>query len=345
MRGAALAALLLLATVAARAQALSGLQLFTSPAKGHCIACHQVPEGAGPATRSDLGPRLEGRRMRELGKARLRTLLVDPLAANPNTVMPPFGRHRILSPAEIDRVVDYLDALPDVAPRELAQGPAASDPALRAQVEAGADDAKPVIARGAALWKKRFKDGKSLAGCFPNGGRRVAAAYPQYHPKLKLVFTLEMAVNQCLKAHHEPLLDYTDAASMGAITAYARSLAEGSRIAVRVPAAAEAHFEQGRRLYFSRLGQRNFACASCHVQGAGKRYADVPLSPAVGEATSWPYIRGGEAVTLQAQIRQCLERMGAAPFPAGSEELNDLEYFLTYLSNALPIHANAWRPR
>jgi len=128
--------------------------------------------------------------------------------------------------------------LPDVAPRDYVLGSAAFDPELRARVEAGADEAKPVIARGAALWKRRFKDGKSLAGCFPNGGRRVAAAYPQYHPRLKLVFTLEIAVNQCLKAHHEPLLDYTDAASMGAITAYVRSLAEGARIAVRVPAAA-----------------------------------------------------------------------------------------------------------
>lgn len=234
--------------------------------------------------------------------------------------------------------------LPQLAPKDFAWGSAAFDPELRARVEAGAEDAKPVVARGAALWKRRFKDGKSLAGCFPNGGRRVAAAYPQYHPRLKLVFTLEMAVNQCLKAHHEPLLDYTEPGAMGAITAYVRSLADGSPLAVRVPAAAEAHFEQGRRLYFSRLGQRNFACASCHVQGAGKRYADVPLSPAVGQAASWPYIRGGEAVTLQAQVRQCLERMGAAPFAAGSEELNDLEYFLTYLSNGLPIRANAWRP-
>jgi len=113
MRRPALAALLLLlAAAAARAQTSSGLELFTSPAKGYCIACHQVPEGAGPATRSDLGPRLEGKRMRELGKARLRALVSDPTAANPDTVMPPFGRHRILSPAEIDRVVDYLDALP-----------------------------------------------------------------------------------------------------------------------------------------------------------------------------------------------------------------------------------------
>jgi hypothetical protein len=43
-------------------------------------------------------------------------------------------------------------------------------------------------------------------------------------------------------------------------------------------------------------------------------------------------------------MRECLELMGAAPFPAGSEELNNIEYFLSYLSNGYAIQANAWRP-
>jgi sulfur-oxidizing protein SoxA len=132
---------------------------------------------------------------------------------------------------------------------------------------------------------------------------------------------------------------------MGAVAAYLRSLANGQKVAIRVPAAAEERFAQGARLYFTRMGQRNFACASCHVQGAGRYYADIALSPPVGQATRWPLIRDGNAVTLQAQVRECLERMGAAPFAAGSEELNQLEYFLTYLSQGLPIRANEWRPR
>ena len=68
------------------------------------------------------------------------------------------------------------------------------------------------------------------------------------------------------------------------------------------------------------------------------------LSPAIGQATHWPILRGGVPVTLQARIRECLELMGAAPFPAGSDELNNLEYFLTYLSNGLPLRANPRRP-
>jgi sulfur-oxidizing protein SoxX len=88
------------------------LELFVRPDRGHCIACHQLPEGAGPLTRADVGPRLEGARMRALGKAALRQALVDPTLANADTVMPPFGRHRLLDAAEIDRVVDFLLALP-----------------------------------------------------------------------------------------------------------------------------------------------------------------------------------------------------------------------------------------
>jgi sulfur-oxidizing protein SoxA len=157
--------------------------------------------------------------------------------------------------------------------------------------------------------------------------------------------TLETAVNQCRKTHGEPLLDATDPPTMGAIIAYVRSLANGQKIAVRVPAAAEAPLEQGRRLYVTRMGQRNYACASCHVQGAGKRFGDAVLPAAAGQATQWPYIRAGGAVTAQARMRECLELMGAAPFAAGSDELNHLEYYLTTLSRGMPVKAGAWRSK
>ena len=100
------------AALPATAQPLSGAELFARADKGHCSACHQVPPGAGPATRSDVGPKLDGGRMRALGRERLRSLLTDPMASNPDTLMPPFGRHRILDAAEIERVIDYLYALP-----------------------------------------------------------------------------------------------------------------------------------------------------------------------------------------------------------------------------------------
>ncbi|HEX3062935.1 MAG TPA: sulfur oxidation c-type cytochrome SoxA [Usitatibacter sp.] len=235
--------------------------------------------------------------------------------------------------------------LPGLAAQDFAAGSAALDEALRQQVEQNSTAAAPLVEAGRKLWTAKFRDGKSLAGCFPNGGRRVAGHYPQYDARVKRVVTLEMAINQCRKAHGEALFDPADPQTMGVATAYARSLSNGQKVAVRVPSAAQPRFEEGRRMYFTRMGQRNFACASCHLQGAGKRYDDKVLSPAIGEATHWPEVRDGAAITLQARIRECLELMGAAPFAAGSDELNDLEYFLTYLSNGLPLSANPWRPK
>ena len=94
------------------AQDRPGLDLFTRADKGQCLACHQLPPGFGSQTRDDLGPRLEGVRMRALGAKALRNLLNDPTAANPDTVMPPFGRHRLLDAREVDKLVEFLLALP-----------------------------------------------------------------------------------------------------------------------------------------------------------------------------------------------------------------------------------------
>jgi sulfur-oxidizing protein SoxA len=322
------------------AQTASVADLFARPEKGNCAACHDVPAGAGPRSGVNLGPVLEGARMRGLGKPAIREAIVDPMRANPNSVMPPFGRHRILEPAQIDRLVDYLHGLPAMEPHA-----AALEPPAHAETGDHAAEVAAVVEAGKKLWNARFKDGRSLASCFPNGGRRIAATYPLYDARLKKVVTLEMAVNQCRKTHGEALYEATDSATMGPVIAYVRSLANGQKIAVRVPQAAQEKLEQGKRLYATRMGQRNFACASCHVQGAGKYYAHAVLSPPASQAPQWPLVRNGAVVTAQARMRECMELMGAAPFAAGSDELNHLEYYITSLAKAEPIRANAWREK
>jgi sulfur-oxidizing protein SoxA len=342
LRHAVLAATAAALVVPCAAQTGAVADLFIRPEKGHCIACHQVPPGAGPPTRADVAPLLEGARMRGLGKPAIRAAIVDPTAANPDSVMPPYGRHRILESAEIERLVEYLHALPAVSPH--APEPAREPEALP-DAEARAAEVNAVLEAGKKLWTARFRNGRTLASCFPNGGRRIAATYPLYDARVKRIVTLEMAINQCRKTHNEALFDATDAATMGAVVAYVRSLSNGQKIAVRVPDAAKPGLEQGRRLYATRMGQRNYACASCHVRNAGKHFEDSVLSAAAAQAPQWPLVRNGVAVTAQARMRECLERMGAAPFAAGSDELNQIEYYLTTLANGQPIRANAWRAK
>jgi len=86
----------------------AGRQLAFEIAKGNCLACHQFPRDAGANTLANIGPPLLAIRSRFPERTKLRNRLWDPMQANPNTVMPPFGKHRILSSDEIELIIDYL---------------------------------------------------------------------------------------------------------------------------------------------------------------------------------------------------------------------------------------------
>lgn len=201
------------------------------------------------------------------------------------------------------------------------------------------------IERGKNLWEKPFRNGNTFAGCFANGGRNVAGNYPYYDSGGDVVVTFEMQINRCLRDNGETEFQYNDKATMGIVTAYARTLSDGMRVEVRVEGAgALAKYEKGRKFFFTRIGQFNFACASCHMENAGKILRTEILSPAIGQTTHWPVFRGGDNLnTLHMRYRRCMEQMRASPFPAGSEELNNLEYFHSYLSNGLPMRASIYR--
>jgi sulfur-oxidizing protein SoxA len=132
---------------------------------------------------------------------------------------------------------------------------------------------------------------------------------------------------------------------MGVLSAYARSLSDGMRIDVKVASpSARARYQAGQEFFFRRIGQLNAACSGCHYYNAGKIMRMEIISPALGHATHWPIFRGGEQLmTFQGRFKRCMEQMRAVPSGYASEEWNNLEYFLTYLSNGLPLQSNVFR--
>ncbi len=76
--------------------------------KGNCLACHQI-EGGRLA--GNIGPPLVAMKARFPDKAKLRAQISDSRKANPNTIMPPFGPHEIMSKSEIDKVVEFIHTL------------------------------------------------------------------------------------------------------------------------------------------------------------------------------------------------------------------------------------------
>ncbi len=205
---------------------------------------------------------------------------------------------------------------------------------------AHATNINDILAIGKKQWERKFKNGKSLAACFPAGGRRAATAYPQFDARQAAIITLEMAVSQCLHANAE---DSFDPLRMGAVIAHVRSLAINDRLNLRALAsaadsAARAHYQNGRQWFTRRLGERDLACASCHVLQAGKIIDGAAVAPAVGMVLAWPRVEpGGSIRSLQRQFQLCMTRVGAEPFMLQSPPFNDLEFFLSMVANGLVV--------
>ncbi len=85
-----------------------GKEIAFERKKGNCLACHQI-EGGELA--GNIGPPLISMAARFPDKAKLRAQIWDPTKANPNSMMPPFGRHNVLSEDEIDKVIEYIYTL------------------------------------------------------------------------------------------------------------------------------------------------------------------------------------------------------------------------------------------
>jgi sulfur-oxidizing protein SoxA len=200
---------------------------------------------------------------------------------------------------------------------------------------------------GKKLFDTPFANGHTYAACFPHKGIGIAQDYPQFDPKTGRIVTLEIAVNRCRAANGEQKLKLTTG-HMADIIAYMTDTSRGKPIDVKIPPhhAALAAYEAGKEYFYTRRGQLNFSCASCHVQAAGKHLRGDVLAPALGMTASFPLYRSawGNTGTLVRRFIGCNKKVRSVPDKADSAAYRDLEYFLAYMSNGLPIAGPGARP-
>jgi sulfur-oxidizing protein SoxX len=103
----ALAATLVVGTARAQSGAADGQKIAFDRGKGNCLTCHVIKGGDLPGT---IGPELKELKAR-YDRNELVAIVTDETKRNPQTVMPPFGRNRILTEQEIDAIVDFLQTL------------------------------------------------------------------------------------------------------------------------------------------------------------------------------------------------------------------------------------------
>ncbi|MCF6189226.1 MAG: sulfur oxidation c-type cytochrome SoxX [Cocleimonas sp.] len=87
---------------------MSGKELAFNKKKGNCLACHLI---AGGDQAGNIAPPLIAMKARFPDKAVLRAQIADPHAKNPDSMMPPFQSHGILSDKEIGLILDFVYTL------------------------------------------------------------------------------------------------------------------------------------------------------------------------------------------------------------------------------------------
>jgi len=92
----------------AQSAVTEGQKLAFDRGKGNCLTCHEIKGGDLPGT---IGPALKDIKSKFPDRNDLVAILHDETKRNPQTVMPPFGRNRILTDQEINAIVDFLQTL------------------------------------------------------------------------------------------------------------------------------------------------------------------------------------------------------------------------------------------
>jgi len=100
-----------LASLAFAEEQADGRSLTFDKKMGNCLACHAIPGDPKAEAAGNIGPPLVNMKERYPDRAKLRAKIWDATVTNPDTVMPPFGRNKILTDKEIDLVTDYIQGL------------------------------------------------------------------------------------------------------------------------------------------------------------------------------------------------------------------------------------------
>jgi sulfur-oxidizing protein SoxA len=197
------------------------------------------------------------------------------------------------------------------------------------------------VERGEKLWSEPAgKKNLSCASCHQDAKssmRGVAARYPQIDAESGKLLDLEGRINLCRgrRMGAEPLRYESE--DLLALTAYVARQSRGMPLSVSIDGAARKRFDAGERAYRLRRGQMNLSCAHCHEANWGKRLLSETISQ--GHPNGYPLYRMEWQTlgSLERRLRACLSGIRAEMLPYGSPEYLDLELYLAWRAQGLPV--------
>lgn len=190
-------------------------------------------------------------------------------------------------------------------------------------------------------------EGKSCASCHGDDPSEsmagVRAVYPKWNEAAGEVRTLAMQINDCRETRMgaEPY-SYVSA-GMTAMEALISVQSRGMPVNVAIDGPAAETWEKGKEIYYTRYGQLELSCASCHEQNYGNHIRADHLSQ--GQINGFPTYRLKQAKLIQQhdRFKGCIRDTRAETFSPGSPEFIALELYVASRGNGLSVEGPSVR--
>lgn len=200
---------------------------------------------------------------------------------------------------------------------------------------------------GAELWDTADGEAnKSCADCHGDAGESMAetgAHYPKWNEKKGKAVNLEQRINICRVENQKADPWKWESDQLLGMTAYVRHQAQGVPVEVQTDGPMKAVFEKGKKLYYTRNGQLDMACANCHEDNYGNHIRSDLLSQ--GQSNGFPTYRlkWQKVGSLHRRFKGCMKQVRAEPYKVGSDEFVALELYLAWRGVGLPVETPAVR--
>ena len=187
--------------------------------------------------------------------------------------------------------------------------------------------------------------GKSCATCHegPESMTGVRAVYPKWNEEAGEVRTLAMQINDCRtnSMGAEPY-GYTSGA-MANMEALISVQSRGMPVNVAIDGPVAEAYEMGKELYYTRTGQLEMSCATCHEQNYGNHIRADHLSQ--GQINGFPTYRlkNAKLNTVHARFKGCVRDTRAETYSPGSAEFIALELYVASRGNGLSVEGPSVR--
>jgi sulfur-oxidizing protein SoxA len=164
----------------------------------------------------------------------------------------------------------------------------------------------------------------------------VGARYPVYHEPSGKLISIEQRINLCRTENMKAEAWEYNSDQLAAMTIYVRHQSRGMPVAVAVDGPARPFFEKGEEFYYRRRGLFDMSCAQCHEENFGERLRGNMLSQGHTNAHPLYYMSGG-IDSIPALFEFCNQRVRSEPYAYDSDEYVNLELYVAWRGQGLPV--------